>query len=117
MNLDRIQAFKAAYGTRTDKQLAHQFRTSVSEVRRLARQFRLSKDKKRFPGQTMPRWTDTEIQTLKELYPDRPTVEVAKTLGKSTRAVASRAHRLGLVKNEERMSEMGIENVSLRRDR
>ena len=45
------------------------------------------------------RWTDAEVQLLRELYPDEPASEVAKALNVSVFTVYNKAYGLGLKKS------------------
>ena len=62
----------------------------------------------------MPRWTEEELKTLRELYPRTANLEIAATLDRSVKSVVSQAHHMGLKKEMERLREMGRQNVSLR---
>jgi len=65
----------------------------------------------------MPRWTDEELDLLRDLYPRVPNLEIAQKLNRSVKSVVSKAHHLGLKKELERLQEMGRQNVSLRYQR
>ena len=65
----------------------------------------------------MRRWTQTEIDWLRSAYPDRPTVGLARELGRSTSSVESKAVRLGLKKTRGYLERMGRELVGRRKDR
>jgi len=41
-------------------------------------------------------------------------VELARRLGRSVKSVVSKAHNLGMKKSDDRLREMGRENVSVR---
>ena len=43
-----------------------------------------------------PRWTETDIQTLKALAQSYPTASIAKQLGRSVSALTYKAHELKL---------------------
>ena len=62
----------------------------------------------------MPRWTDQELDVLRELYPLLPNLEIAQKLNRSVKSVVSKAHNMGLRKDPKRLRQMGRENVSLR---
>ena len=47
----------------------------------------------------MPRWTDEDIATLRALYPDARTADIAQRLGRSIHQVHSKAHNLRLRKS------------------
>lgn len=117
---DEVMQFKKIYGTRTDEDLTRIFGRPQAEIERLAKEYALAKDKaflRRLKGDVatkMPRWTKEELEQLRELYPTRPNLDVAKALGRSVKSVVSKAHNLGLKKNPERLRQMGRENVSRR---
>lgn len=109
------EEFKRLYGTRTDRQLARIFTTSISQVRRLGTQLALRKDKKRFPGTTrMPRWTGSDVAQLRRMYSDYSNLEIAKELDRSVASIVAKAHSLDLHKPKAYLEEMGRENVSKR---
>lgn len=116
---DTVQ-FKRIYGTRTDEDLSRIFARSVAEIRRLAHEHRLSKDKafvrklRGRPSTRMPRWRAEELDLLRESYPNQSNVEIARRLGRSVKSVVSKAHHLRLRKTSERLREMGRANVSAR---
>lgn len=115
-----IAGFKRSHGTHTDEELALRFARNVKEIRALARELRLSKDKafvKRLCGKgatRMPRWREEEIELLRDLYPARRNLELASQLGRSAASVVTKAHYLKLKKSDQRLQEMGRENVSVR---
>ncbi len=117
---DEIAEFKRLYGTRTDEDLAIIFGRSIESVKRLGARYCLAKDKafvRRLTGSAatrMPRWSDAEIETLKELYPTEANLDIAQKLNRSLKSVVSKAHNLGLKKEAERLQEMGRQNVSMR---
>jgi hypothetical protein len=112
--------FRRLYGTRSDENLAAIFGRSLDAVQRLAKRFCLAKDKaflkkQRGEGATqMPRWSNSELNLLRELYPRTPNLEIARQLNRSVKSIVSKAHHFGLKKELERLREMGRENVSLR---
>jgi len=112
--------FKRIYGTRSDEDLGVIFGRPVEEVARYAARLCLAKDKaflKRVSGEgatRMPRWSDEELNLLRELYPSSANMEIAKRLGRSVKSIVSKAHHIGLKKDPERLREMGRQNVSLR---
>lgn len=117
---DEVAELKRIYGTRTDEDIAVIFGRSVESVQRLATRLCLAKDKaflRKLVGTAatvMPRWTDEDIERLKELYPEHSNLEIAQKLGRSVKSVVSKAHNLGLKKDRARLQEMGRENVNLR---
>jgi hypothetical protein len=115
-----IAEFKRLYGTRTDEDMALIFGRSVESVKRLGARYCLAKDKafvRRLTGSSatrMPRWSDEEVEKLKDMYPRMSNLDIAQDLNRSVKSVVSKAHNLGLKKEAERLQEMGRENVSLR---
>jgi hypothetical protein len=115
-----IAQFKLVYGTRNDDDLARIFGRDIEEIRRLARERGLSKDKAflkklRGVGATrMPRWKPEELAILKASYADGSNLEIARRLGRSVKSVVSMAHRFGLKKSPDRLHEMGQANVRAR---
>ncbi|MCU0914989.1 MAG: hypothetical protein MUC88_10550 [Planctomycetes bacterium] len=47
------------------------------------------------------------MKQLKKLFPDRPTAEVAASLGRPTEAVKKKASRMGLKKSRRYMKSLG----------
>jgi len=117
---EEIVEFKRLYGTRTDEDLAAIFGRSLDAVKRLGARYCLAKDKafvRKLTGSSatrMPRWSDEEIAMLAEIYPLTPNLDIAQRLNRSVKSIVSKAHNLGLKKADERLEEMGRENVSLR---
>ncbi len=120
---EEIQHLKRLYGRRTDRDLAHILQRSQDSVRRMARRLALAKDKaflRKLEGANstrMPRWSAEELARLVELYPGTANLEIAHLLGRSVKSIVSKAHHMGLRKGDDRLREMGRQNVSLRRDR
>jgi hypothetical protein len=56
--------------------------------------------KRRTPGPPRRYWTAAELERLAKLYPERPTAEVAKTLGRGIAGTYNMAKKLGLQKSE-----------------
>jgi hypothetical protein len=52
-------------------------------------------------------WTRDDVKQLKKLFPDRPTAEVAASLGRPTEAVKKKASRMGLKKSRKYMKSLG----------
>ncbi len=116
-----VNDFKRLYGTRTDEDLAIIFGRRIDEIQKRAKGLCISKDKaflRRRDGSKdatkMPRWSLTELELLRELYPDRSNLEIAQRLNRSVKSVVSKAHNMGLKKDPSRLREMGRQNVSLR---
>lgn len=117
------QQLKRDYGSRTDRVLSLILAQPVQEIAAMAAELCLSKDKTflhRAEGiehVRMPRWSEEEIQRLRELYPDHRNEDIARILNRSTKSVVSKAHDLELKKSKDRLREMGKENVRLRHER
>ena len=116
--------FKRQFGTRTDEDLAIIFGRTLDRIRAEAARLCLSKDKaytrRRTQGAErtrMPRWTEAELEQLRQLYPGVSNLEIAQKLGRAVKSVVSKAHNLGLKKDKARLEEMGRQNVRLRYDR
>jgi hypothetical protein len=52
-------------------------------------------------------WTRDDVKQLKKLFPDRPTADVAASLGRPTEAVKKKASRMGLKKSRRYMKSLG----------
>jgi len=115
---DELADFKRLYGTRVDEDLAAIFGRKVSLIEAQAEELCLSKDKaftRKIGGRSkMPRWDAASVEKLKELYPTTSNRAIAQQLGRSVKSVVSKAHNLELKKSEERLRNMGRENVSKR---
>jgi len=117
---EEIGEFKRLYGTRTDDDLALIFGRSIEAVKRLGARYCLAKDKafvRRLTGSAatrMPRWSPGEIDLLQKLYPAEANLDIAQRLNRSVKSIVSKAHNLALKKDDERLKEMGRENVSMR---
>jgi hypothetical protein len=115
-----VAAFKVAYGSHTDEELAARFGRSLAKVRALAADQRLAKDKAFLarllgPRATrMPRWDEREVRLLRRHYATRPNLELARELERTVTSIVSKARLLGLRKSEQRLREMGRTNVSVR---
>jgi len=57
--------------------------------------------------QTRGTWSKDDLRDLKKLFPDRPTAEVAASLGRPTEAVKKKASRMGLKKSRRYMKSLG----------
>ena len=118
-----VADLKRLYGSRRDEDLASILGRSLVSIRRQAKVLQLAKDKgflRRLegrPASRMPRWSTEEIRQLAKLYSETPNLEVARRLGRSVKSIVSKAHELDLKKSEERLRDMGRQNVALREDR
>lgn len=124
LSADETVRFKRVFGTRTDEDLSIIFGRTVETVRSEARRLCLSKDKaflrRATGGQAktkMPRWSDDELELLRELYPIHSNLVIAQRLGRSVKSVVSKAHNMRLKKDKARLQQMGRQNVRLRHDR
>ena len=52
-------------------------------------------------------WSKSEINLLKKLFPNNPTAQIAKRLGRPTDAVKKKASRMGLRKSKKYMKSLG----------
>ena len=102
------------YGSTDNERLAASLHVSVEYLLKIAQRFCLAKDKLTFKGRPMPRWDPVDEAYLKDNYRRTPNVRLARELGRSTKAVNSKAHHLGLSKDPERLMEMGRQNVAIR---
>jgi hypothetical protein len=68
-------------------------------------------------GRTFTAWTVADLRDLRRRYANMPNALLARLLGKTTKAVATKACKLGLHKSAERLRRMGDENQSKRKDR
>ncbi len=62
----------------------------------------------------MPRWTPSEIQRLRLLYPNMDNLTVARLLGRSVASVANKANQLRLSKALGLRRRIGRRNVTAR---
>lgn len=114
LNDEQIKQLRLLYSRRTDKELAMHFGVAVSYIEDLARRLCLGKDKLSFRGRGMPRWGAREMEVLRELYGTTPNIEIARRLGRTVKAIDSKAHHMGLRKELDRLIGMGRENVEKR---
>ena len=111
---------KRVYGTRNDGDLAVIFGRDSGTIEQRAEVLCLAKDKaflKKVNGKgatRMPRWSESELRLLRELYPATSNLVIAQRLNRSVKSIVSKAHHAGLKKDLERLREMGRQNVSLR---
>jgi len=52
-------------------------------------------------------WTRSDLTTLKKLFPNNPTAEIAAKLERPTDAVKKKASRMGLRKSKKYMKSLG----------
>lgn len=102
MTPEALTTFRRAYGSSPDGVLARRFRISKVEVAKLAKRYRLAKDKRfiaKGGGLTpMARWPQEDVRWLKANYSRLSNVEVATHLRRSTCSIACKASQLGLRK-------------------
>lgn len=113
--LDERAELRRIYPRSDDAELARRFGTTVEEVQAEASRHALGKDKAKFRGAPMPRWSAEELERLQELYPSHSNREIARVLGRTEASVTRQGARLGLRKSEARRALAGVENVQLRR--
>lgn len=116
-SVEEIRALRRRYSGEGDAELAEAFGCSVAELEAKAAELALAKDKRKFRGRPMPRWTADELVELRRDYAHTPNVELAKRFGRSLKSVNSKAHGLGLKKSEDHLVSMGRRNVAQREDR
>jgi hypothetical protein len=115
--LDDEQALlKRLHGTRTTRHLVLVLGRSPVDVERKARELCLGKDKAApTAGPTrMPRWNAESLARLRELYPTRDNLEIARELGRTVSSIANKASQLGLSKGRPALQRMGRRNVRRR---
>ncbi|MCA8942207.1 MAG: hypothetical protein KDB80_06560 [Planctomycetes bacterium] len=116
---DDVQSLKELYSGRRDEDLEVCLSRSRDDIRTMAQTLCLRKDKGARPsGQgrmRMPRWTDDEVEKLRELYPVRQNLEIAREIGRSVTSVANKAHQLGLKKSEQIRKRIGAANAASRK--
>ena len=110
---DEVHLLKRLHGTRTTRQLVLVLGRSPVDVERKARELCLGKDKASpTTGQIrMPRWNAESLARLRELYPTRDNLEIARELGRTVSSVANKASQLGLSKGRAALQRMGRRNV------
>lgn len=52
-------------------------------------------------------WSKAEVNTLRKLFPNHATAEIAARLGRPTEAVKKKASRMGLRKSKKYMKSLG----------
>lgn len=117
LNNEQLEEFRRIYGSTGNRDLCEIFGITLHYVKELAKTYALAKDKRRFQGNPMPRWTEAELELMCELYPDTSNQEIAHRLGRSLKAVVTKAHHMKLHKTPEYLRNMGLTNCALRKDR
>ncbi len=113
---DELSLLKRLHGTRTTRQLVLVLGRSPLDVERKARELCLGKDKAApTSGPTrMPRWNAESLARLRELYPTRDNLEIARLLNRTVSSVTNKASQLGLTKGRAALQRMGRRNVRRR---
>ena len=115
-----VQTLKRFYGTRVDSDLVVILGRSPESILAKADDLCHAKDKgfrrrKEGVGTTrMPRWSEEQLELLREMYPESCNLDIAQRLNRSEKSVVSKAHSLGLKKSKLRLRTMGQENVNKR---
>jgi hypothetical protein len=120
-NRESLATLKRLYGSRSNYDLSLILGMPVRQIEDKANELCLAKCK-RFssssaePGARtkMPRWMPEDIETLKRLHPTKSNEEIARHLGRTTKAVTSKANALGLKKSSDHLKKMGQDNVEWR---
>lgn len=68
-------------------------------------------------GDKMPRWTVEQLEYIRDNYTSLSNKELSCRTGKTVKAINTFAVRFGLRKSQERLAEMGRQNVSMRWDK
>ena len=125
------RALKKLYGTRRDEDLEVCLQRDRVEIKAVAKQLCLAKDKRLRaklhgspqPGgataagvrpSSMPRWTAEDVGRLRELYPHYDNLTVARALGRTVTSVANKACQLGIKKSSEVLANIGRANIAVR---
>jgi hypothetical protein len=53
------------------------------------------------------RWSNSDINLLKKLFPNNPTAQVAATFGRPAKTVERKAYRMGLKKSKKYLKSLG----------
>jgi|FLOH01.1.fsa_nt_gi hypothetical protein len=115
-----VQQLKRFFGTRDSKDVSVILGRPIHRIEVKAEELCLAKDKgfqrRRGSGAPvrMPRWRPEEIELLCKLYPNEDNLAIATRLKRTVKSVVSKAHDLKLKKSENRLREMGRENVRAR---
>ena len=63
--------------------------------------------KRKITGKKRGAWVAGDIKSLKSIFGNKSTAEVAKTLGRPLEAVKKKASRMGLRKSKRHMKSLG----------
>jgi hypothetical protein len=66
------------------------------------------------PPQKRPRWSSEDLKLFVRLHPKMPNPAIARRLGRPIQGITSKAHKMGLRKNHQRLVNMGKENIAHR---
>lgn len=118
---DELRLLKRVFGTRRLADAALALSRAPEDVAAKAAELCLGKDKAARStigtAQPMPRWKPAELAKLRQLYPRRENVEIARLLGRTVASVTNKASQLGLSKSPRALAQMGRRNVARRRPR
>lgn len=112
---DDVRELRKAYSSTDSRELASRFGVSTRELERKASEFALAKNKSRFKGNPMPRWSEEQLSMLEQLYPTTTSMEIARRIGRSLKSVNSKASELGLTKAKEHLKLVCSASSALRR--
>jgi hypothetical protein len=109
---------KLVYGTRSAEALEVRFLRPRGDIEALAARLCLRKDR-RFTARSravisVPRWSEHDVARLRELYPTRDNLDVARAIGRSVQSVANKAHQLGLKKRKRWLRQLGRQGAARR---
>ncbi|MGE0144981.1 MAG: hypothetical protein AB7I19_15830 [Planctomycetota bacterium] len=115
---DEERRLRRWFGSRDLDALVVAFARSATDIRAKAQELCLGRDRT-VPAaegevRSMPRWSRAEIRRLRQLYPTRDTVAVARLLGRSAASVRNKASQLGLGKSDASRRDQGRRNVAVR---
>jgi hypothetical protein len=66
------------------------------------------------PPQTRPRWSQEDLRLFLRLYRKTSNFVIARRLRRPLQGITSKAHKLGLKKDAQRLVKMGQENIAHR---
>ena len=115
---EEIALLKRLFGTRSPSDLALALSRCPADSAARAADLRLGKDKavlsRGDTGRAMPRWTPGDVAKLRQLYPRRDNLEIARILGRTVASVTNKAFQLGLSKSARALAAMGRRNGARR---
>jgi len=106
---EEIQLLKKLYPIKFNREIASILGRSIYSIEKQANRLGLKKKPIVFKKGTikmlrkneMKPWSKKDIEKLKRLYPNLPTDEVAKILGRTVKAVKHKAYALGIKKQRD----------------